>query len=329
MKVSDKFLKFLLKPPIWLCAVVWTIGVVSLGGSLTLYFVGLGGKLWALSVHIVALVFFILSTYGVLTVIGIPAKAKNNVRVRQFFSEYNFRAHVNAAISLIFNLCYVVFGIVIANLEQSVWLGALVGYHVFLMIPRFTVIYLAKIRGRSADEQASPEIAERNRLRRSIQGYTYCGLALILLALAVIPIIRLTLDDQNSYNYFVSAVIYIISAALFTFVKLGIAIFHMKKSRRNGDLSLIAVKNISFSSALISLFTLQAMMLKDLDGGDAGLAARLNPITGVAVVLAILAIGLYMLIGGFKKLKRLPSTDEPDTSEPSIDESTTEQENSQ
>ena len=57
MSKRDKLVKFLLKPPLWVCAVCWALGIVALGGSITLYFLGLGLKLWALPVHIVALVF--------------------------------------------------------------------------------------------------------------------------------------------------------------------------------------------------------------------------------------------------------------------------------
>ncbi|MDE5592565.1 MAG: hypothetical protein K2I75_01375 [Clostridiales bacterium] len=296
MKKRDKILEFLLKPPIWVCIVVWVFGIVTLGGSIALYFLGLGLKQWALSVHLTALVFFVLSVYAVLTVIGLPKRAKNNVRVQKFLGSYDVRAFVYAAGAVIFNICYVVFGIIIANLEQSVWLGVLVGYHIFLIVPRATVFLIKRRDGDSAVQ--------------NVRAYAYCGVALILLALAVIPVIHIVLDDKNTYNYFVSGIIYVTAISTYTFAKLGIALYNLKKVRKSDNLSLKAIKNVSFADALISIFALQAMMLKVLPSGGRDMS-MMNPVLGGFVSLGIFAMGLYMLVSGRKKLKLLPEGDEP------------------
>lgn len=301
MKERDSIINFIVKPPMWVCIVVWVLGTVTLSGSIVLYYLGLGLKLWALPVHLSGLVFFLLSVYAVLTVIGIPKRAKNNVRVQEFFKSYNTRAFVYAACSVIFNLCYVVFGIIIANLEKSVWLGVLVGYHIFLIIPRTTVFYLTKrVDGKKEEQQ--------------VRAYAYCGFALMLLALAVIPVIRMVMDDKNTYNYFVSGIIYVTAIAAYTFIKLGISLYNLKKVRKTGDMSLIAIKNVSFADALISIFALQAMMLKEL-GGTASPAA-MNPAVGGLVTLGIFVLGLYMLVSGRKKLKVLLPESAEQTDEP-------------
>lgn len=303
MSKRDKLVKFLLKPPLWVCAVCWALGIVALGGSITLYFLGLGLKLWALPVHIVALVFCILSIYAVLTIIGVPERAKDKPRVQRFFKSYSTRAFVYAAGSIAFNICYVVFGIIIANLEKSAWLGVLVGYHLFLILPRVEVLVTAKFRGKNSG------ISEE---KRGVRAYANCGLMLIMLAVAIVPVIKMTIDDENSYNYFVSAIVYVTTIAAYTFTKLGIAIYNFKKSHKQNNLALIAVKNASFADALISLFTLQAMMLKELhpENNAAALAAKLNPAIGVLISLVIFALGLHMLVNGHKKLKALDAAEQ-------------------
>lgn len=303
MSKRDKLVKFLLKPPLWVCAVCWALGIVALGGSITLYFLGLGLKLWALPVHIVALVFCILSIYAVLTIIGVPERAKDKPRVQRFFKSYSTRAFVYAAGSIAFNICYVVFGIIIANLEKSAWLGVLVGYHLFLILQRVEVLVTAKFRGKNSG------ISEE---KRGVRAYANCGLMLIMLAVAIVPVIKMTIDDENSYNYFVSAIVYVTTIAAYTFTKLGIAIYNFKKSHKQNNLALIAVKNASFADALISLFTLQAMMLKELhpENNAAALAAKLNPAIGVLISLVIFALGLHMLVNGHKKLKALDAAEQ-------------------
>ncbi|MDE6293602.1 MAG: hypothetical protein K2L88_03140, partial [Clostridiales bacterium] len=270
---------------------VWAVGAATLGGSIVLYYLGLGLKLWALPVHLSALVFFLLSVYAVLTVIGLPRKAKDSPKVQRFFENYSVRAFVYAACSIVFNICYVVFGIIIANLEKSVWLGVLVGYHVFLIIPRATVFHITK-RG------------DGDKKTQNFRAYAYCGFALMLLALAVIPVIRMVMDDRNTYNsYFVSSIVYVTAIATYSFVKLGIAIYNLRKVRKSDDMSLKAIKNVSFADALISIFALQAMMIKELSG--TANPSVMNPVTGGLVALFIFAMGLYMLVAGRKKLNAL------------------------
>ncbi len=291
----DKLIRFLLKPPLWLCIVVWAAGAASLAGSITLYYLGLGAEMFALPVHIVALVFFVLSLYAVLTVIGVPERAKDKPRVQKFFSSYSTRAFVYASCSIIFNGCYVAFGIVVANVTQSPWLGVLVGYHVFLLLPRILVI-VPKLRNRGRETDLK---------RQQLRSYSYSGLALVLLAIAILPVIRMIVEGKNNYNYFVGVVAYVSAIALYTFTKFGIALYNLKKVRGSDDMSLIAVKNISFADALISVFVLQAMMLKELPPrpNTALLNAKLNPVTGVLISVAICALGVHMLVSGFKKLK--------------------------
>lgn len=295
MKKRDGIIKFILKPPMRLCIAVWTAGTLALAGSLTLYYIGLGLKPWAWAVHVSAFVFVLLSVYAVLTVIGIPERVKDKPRVRQFFSSYNTRGFVYAFCSAVFNTAYVVFGIVIANVEQSAWLGVLVGYHIFLLLPRAEVLVTAKLKARGEDS---------NRQKQQLRAYANCGLILILLALAIIPVIRMTLNDENSYNYFISTIVYVISIALYTTVKVVVALYNFRKARKQNDMALIAVKNISLADALISVFTLQAMMLKEL-GDESGLLAPLGPTLGAVVALGIFAMGLYMLVVGNKRLKKL------------------------
>lgn len=299
VKLRDKIVEFLLKPPMWVCIAVWAVGASALGGSIVLYYLGLGLELWALSVHLVALVFFVLSVYAVLTVIGVPKRAKDSPKVQKFFESYNVRAFVYATCSVVFNVCYVVFGIIIAVLERSAWLGALVGYHIFLIVPRFTVLYLSKLRGGDSEE---------SRARQNVRAYAYCGLALILLALALTPVIRMVALDQNTYNYHTSGIVYVTAIAAYSFAKLGIAIYNKGKVRKSEDLPLIAIKNVSFSDALISIFALQAMMLKILPSATD--ISYMNPIVGGIIAIAILAIGLHMLITGRKKLKAIPTENE-------------------
>ena len=160
---DSKLYKFIIRPPLWLLITIWVLALFAAAACITLYFLRLGTEPWALIVYAVALALFILSVYGVLAVVGVPERASGSIKIRKFFTDYGFRATVYAAGSVIFNTLYVAFGVLIAVLEHSPWLGALVGYHVFLAVARAVIFIFVKNYGK--------EDGELYRLR----AYTYCG----------------------------------------------------------------------------------------------------------------------------------------------------------
>lgn len=294
MDKRGKLYEFLINPPLWLCIIVWTVEVLLIVACITLYFLGLGLQLWAVAVYAVALAFFLLSTYCVLSVVGVTERAKNCINIRKFFSDYGFRAYVYAFVSAVFNAAYIVCGVIIAVVTKSHWLGVLVGYHVVIAVARTVVILTVK--NHTGNGQAY-------RLR----AYTYSGGALMLLSLAIIPVIKLVVEDENTYTYFlISAIAYVCVIALYAFIKLGVAIYNLKRVHKYHDMSLYAIKNISFADALITLFALQATMLKEF--GNIALGSVLNPVLGGTVSLAIFIIGSYMFGSGIAKLKELKSS---------------------
>lgn len=284
-----KLYKFIIKPPLGLCVAVWVLFLLAAAASTTLYFSGLGLRPWAFAAHVGTLVFFLASLYAVLAVIGVPRRAIGSRGVRRFFADYGFRAKVIAAASIIFNALYAVFGIAIAIVEHSPWLGALVGYHILLAAAR-AVIFIFVGSGGDSD-------AELRRLR----AYSYCGVMLVLLALAIVPVIRLVIDDRNTYRYFVSAITYVSAIALYAFIKLGVAIRNFRKAHKTDDMSLIAIKNISLADALITIFALQATMVKEL--GDTALGVVMNPVVGAAVAFTVFSFGVYMFVDGMRRIK--------------------------
>lgn len=288
---NSRLYRFLLKPPLWFCISVWMSFLIAIAACISVYFLGFGMELWALVIYIAAITLLLLSIYAVLAVIGVPERARYSKMVRRFFTDYGFRAMVYAAGSIVFNIMYVVFGVIIAVLEHSVWLGALVGYHILLAAGRGIIFVFVKGYGKENDE-----------LYR-LRAYSYCGVMLIFLSLAILPVIRLVIADMNSYSYFVSVLVYVSVIAAYAFIKLAVSIHNFRKAHKTDNMSLIAVKNMSLADALITIFALQATMIKEL--GDASLGKTLNPITGAAVSFTIFSFGVYMFVIGILRIKRM------------------------
>ena len=186
------------------------------------------------------------------------------------------------------NVMYAAFGTVIAAVTHSVWLGALVWYHIVLACCRPLVVFYVRRRG---DDE-----------RTKLKAYTLSGVALIVMAIAVVPVILLVVWQRNSYVFFGGTLVYVCALALYTVIKVTVSVVGRKKARRSEDFALKAIKNIAFADALISVFALQATMLVALE--DAALAATINPSVGGVIAFFIALTGITMIIGGVKKMRR-------------------------
>ncbi len=283
-------LDFFIKPPIWFDAIVWTIALASVSAAIAVAFSPYNGEIWAFVLYAAGALSIVVSLYLVLTFGDIPERLVKNESVRRFVADFGFRSYVMAICSIVLNAFYAVFGTGIAVITRSVWLAALVWYHIFLALSRALVMfYLKKHRGK-------PDF-EKYKLR----AYVICGIALVAISIAIIPVILLVVNGANSYKFFGGVVVYVCVLALYTVVKLVTSLVTKKKAKKSGDPALLAVKSISLSDALISVFALQATMLTGFN--DHELGAVMNPITGGAIAFIIAVMGVIMMIKGIRALK--------------------------
>ena len=91
--------------------------------------------------------------------------------------------------------------------------------------------------------------------------------------------------------------IVMITIALYTFTKITLAIINLVKVKQYPSPVFKALRSISFADALVSVFSLQRSMLVSFEGMSAGDIRLFNILTGGAVCVAVLILGLH-LIGG-------------------------------
>lgn len=289
MDFRSRLLSFIYKPPYPFCITVWTLTTMFLGGSTAVIFTAHGEEWWAYLIYSLNILFLLISLFLGLTRTDLFGKMEERGDVERFVYDFGFRSQVICVISAIFNTAYVVFGTVFAYMTNSWWLGALVIYHVILAICRVVVFFTAKKKSGTSDS---------GRYRR--RAYTYCGALLILLAVVVVPVVRLVALGMNSYTYIGGTIAYVTVVAVYSLVKLALSLRNLYKARRNGDVGPRAMKNISFASALISLFALQAVILSTFTSGELNV---LNYVVGAAVSIAIAAMGIYMTARGIRMSK--------------------------
>ena len=188
-------------------------------------------------------------------------------------------------------MAFALFNGVLGIVASSVWYGIFAVYYIALSALRGGILfayYKAKKRAQSEDALAVCKI----------KIYRLCGIALLVLELALAAAVSVMVVGDNPVKY---SQIMAIAAAAYTFYKVILAIVNAAKVRRMHDFVLQSLRNINLTDALVSLLSLQITMISVFDGGD-GLA-RMNGITGIAVTVITLIIAVVSITQAARRLK--------------------------
>ena len=195
-----------------------------------------------------------------------------------------------------YNSIYAVFTLFLGLWHSSSWYLSIAAYYILLAIMRFSLLYYS--RSNKAGENLVAEL-ERFKL---------CGILLLLMntALSALTFHR-TMENRDFIHHGATTT----ALALFTISLFTISIINIIKYRKYNSPVLFAAKLISFTSALVSMLSLETAIISRF---GANLGDKLQRIiTGVSAftVLAIISyIGIFMVRLGSKNLKKLKSTSE-------------------
>ncbi len=238
-------------------------------------------------------------TYLVYLIVYYAPKIKNSIansmRKHKFTNEllesYGYRSVIFAIISFIINIAYAISQAVLAILAGSIWYGALATYYIAISLIRGGVVAVSRKR---------KQFGEDFTLEKQIKSYRNCGIYIVLLNFALVGgIVQMVITNQG-FEY-AGIMIYVMSA--YTFYKLILAIYNLFKAKKHNDYTIQSIKNINFADALVSILALQTAMLQAF---SSNYNTRIpNSITGGAVSLLIIAMGIYMIVTSNKKLKNL------------------------
>lgn len=222
---------------------------------------------------------------------GIIDLLKKHKFTNELLQSYGYRSLIFAICSFLINVAYAVMQGVIAILSLSIWYGVLAIYYISLSIIRGGIIGVSRKRQRKKQSFT---------LEKQVRAYRNCGIYLVLLTLALIAaIVQMAVANQG----FAYAGLMIYTVATYTFYKLGLAIYNVFKVRKHNDYTLQSMKNLSLADSLLSLLALQTALLQAFGGGYN--PALPNALTGAAISITIITMGIIMIIGGNKKLKEL------------------------
>ena len=176
-----------------------------------------------------------------------------------------------ALASLVFNIAFAAYHLVMGMVTGSWCLLTLGSYYLVLSIVRFVVL-----RSKSGE--------------RFIAKFT--GWMLILLSIPLIGTVILSvLRDRGHERH----MIVMIAMAAYAFAKITLATIKLIKARRSTSATLITLRNISFADAFVSIFALQRSMLVSFEGMRETEIVIMNATLGSAVCVIVFLLGLNLV----------------------------------
>ena len=230
-------------------------------------------------------------TYFIYTMVIFAPKMKSSLIVslkrngftNSLLKDYGYRTTVFSICSSVVNILFIAFLIVMSILGKTAWYATIAAYYIVLVYMKGNVFY-------SKSKYGTKE--------KSIKALRFSGIMFILLTIAFSGVIVL-IYKANRYFEYAGVLIYAVAA--FTFYKLILAIFNIFKAKKHDDLYTENLRNINLASVLLSLVVLQVAMFQTFaPEHNIGFA---NALTGGAVSLVILVLGVLMIIKANKKLK--------------------------
>ena len=176
-----------------------------------------------------------------------------------------------ALASLVFNMAFATYHLVMGLATSSWWLLTLGSYYLVLSIVRFVVLC-------SKSE------------KRFIAKFTGCMLILLSIPLAGTVILSVVRDRGNERHMIV-----MIAMAAYAFTKITLATIKLIKARRSTSATLISLRNISFADAFVSIFALQRSMLVSFEGMAEAEIVIMNAMLGSAVCVIVFLLGGNLL----------------------------------
>ena len=245
--------------------------------------------------HYILYVFAAISlAYFVYSLVYFTPKIKQNIikflkshkLTNELLSNYGYRTFMFSIFSFALNIAYVIFQGILAFSTLSSWYISITAYYLILSLMKGNVFFSKK---RAKDN----DIKEAKTFR-------FTGIMFMFLTLALSGMIVLI---YTSNMYFEYAGIMIFVAAAYTFLNLTLAIINIFKAKKQDDLHVENIRNINLVHAVFSIIVLQVAMFQAFSPENNTSIA--NGLTGAAVSIVILFLGILMIIKANKNLKHL------------------------
>lgn len=205
---------------------------------------------------------------------------------RRMASDLRYRIIVFAAASFALNLLYAFYHGAVGVCNQSLWFLTMCAFYTVLGTMRFAAV-LCGLKSSFSDSDKTEYFVMK-----------LSGVLLILLSFILTGVIYISLSQNIAVKY---DEIMMITIATYTFSKITMAAVNAVKQRKNPSGLLAVIRNIRYAEVAASVLTLQRSMLVSFGGMSEEKIHLMNMLTGAAVCLFVLILGISMIIRGRKK----------------------------
>ncbi len=178
-----------------------------------------------------------------------------------------------ALLSFLINVSYGIYNCVLGFTTYSWWFITLSAYYIVLSVMRFALLHIKK--------------RDDTLFAKKFTGIMLMVLSFTLIGTVILSVVR---DRGTKYHEIV-----MITIALYAFTKIVLSIINLCKASKSNSHIIITLRNVSFSDALVSIFSLQRSMLVSFPGMAEGDIRLFNILTGSAVCILVFLSGLNLL----------------------------------
>ena len=214
--------------------------------------------------------------------------------VEKYLTDDIFQTQTMLLASLAMNIAAATFKFVMGVWFGSKWLVTVSIY--FLTLSAMRLLLLNRER-----KSKKLETPEHKRLY-DLKGYRACGYMVLFMNMIVGRMIVQMLVDNEGYDY-PGLMLYLIG--LFAIANFANATYNVKKYWHIYNPMISAAKRLSFSTALVLLYTLQTSALARFGNNHEQLRRLLNSISGAVVELVLFTMAILMIVRSNQEMHKL------------------------
>lgn len=216
---------------------------------------------------------------------------QNNKYMQKWCNDVNLRMNVSLYGSLIWNVAFAIFQLVLGFVHHSLWFYSMFAYYTLLGVMRFFLV--KHTRKYKADEETEIQLKK----------YLISGWLLLFMNLALAVIVFFIVYWNRT---FIHNMITTIALAAYTFFTFTFAIINIVKYKKYKSPVYSAAKTISLIAACVSMLTLETTMLTTFGGTESPLFRPLMlSLTGFVVIAFAVTMAIIMIVKANKQLKNI------------------------
>lgn len=233
------------------------------------------------------ILYLLMSYFFIVICIKIFSVLKNNINkfidnnkyLKKYKEDHKLKYKISLFLSLGLNIFYVIFKLTSGIIYKSLWFISFAIYYIILVIVRVNI--------------AEYEINKKTSLKEEYKKYRNTGIILLFMNVFLMIVILVIVNQHIVIQY---NMIIAIGVACYTFYLLISSIINMIKYRKYKSPLMSSSKTINFIASLISMLSLEVIMLSTFGAEQIQFNEIMIMATGGGISLIIIIISLYMII---------------------------------